>query len=139
MSTKRPKGRPKKQKSYKELRKIWYKKLADEGFNDIEWGSPDSGYLTWTPKPNSADEMRERQTYYRMCERYLQNYQYLRGKDRFIWKLHCKGCTYKEITDTYNKHYKIKVSIWKIHQAVQKILERARAWNETNEAGIFVD
>lgn len=138
----RRKGRPKappKSQSLKELQKIWYKKLHDSGFEDIEWGSPNSGFLTWVPKPDSPEELASRQTYYRMCERYLMNFKSLRGPDRFIWKLHSQGATYGEIQKAYNKTYKPKLSIYTIYYRVQEILKKARKWNETSKHGVFVD
>lgn len=142
MTKKRRSGRPKSKKpqpSLKELQKIWYKKLADEGFEDIEWGGPETRFLTWTPKPDSAEDLASKQTYYRLCERYLLNYKSLRGKERFIWKMHSQGATYDEILLAYNKVYKPKVSVYTIYYRVQEIFKKAKKWNETADAGIFVD
>lgn len=135
-------GRPrskKKQQSLKELQKIWYKKLADSGFKDIEWGGPETRFLTWAPKPDSAQDLASKQTYYRLCERYLFNYKKLRGPRRFIWKMHSQGATYKEITIAYNKKYTPGLSEYTIYYIVQEILEKAKVWNETSEDGVFVD
>lgn len=133
---KKRKPRKKKPQSLQALRKTWYDKLAAEGFEDIEWtGTLDSQYLAYVPTPASMTEMHERITYFNMAEAYLADYR-LKGRDRFIWKLHSQGLTYREITEQHNKKYK-PVSIYSIHNKVQTLLKRCKAFNDSNPAGIF--
>jgi len=130
--------RKKKPENLQQLRKKWYAKLAKSGFEDIEWtGNLDSQYLKYVPVPKSQVEVDERITYFNMAEAYLQDYR-LKGRDRFIWKLHSQGLTYREITEIHNKKYK-PVSMYSIHNKIQTLLKRCKTYNEQNPNGCLYD
>ena len=119
-----------KQVDLQALQKQWYAKLADEGFEDIEWTKGNnSPYLKTALNTKDPFHFVAKQEYYNMAESYLHNRMELRGRERFIWKLHSEGATYEEITNAYNRRYKNHKSVYTIYYDVQKILERCKAWH----------
>ena len=132
---KKPKlSRAKKPQNLQALQKQWYAKLADSGFEDIEWTAGNSSpYLKNAVQTKDPYFFAQKQQYYNMAEAYLQNRMELRGRDRFIWKLHAEGATYEEITTAHNSRYKNHKSVYTIYYEVQKILERCKAWHTKQE------
>lgn len=85
-------------KSFKNLKKEWYKKLEQSGFKDAEtehylkeW---DSHYFQSRIEPDLFDI---KQTYFYQAEQFLQTDSFDSNLDREIWRLHSDGLSYREI------------------------------------------
>jgi hypothetical protein len=111
-----------KEKSYKQLRQEWYKKLKAEGFNDIErrdgefkdsWGIP-------TQLRVSTVFWEAKQEYYYWAEHFLNDYKFDSEIDKAIWEYHMNGIGYRKISDTLAK-VNIKMSRQTICRLVMKL------------------
>ncbi len=97
---------PKNKLSYEQQKQIWYKKLKDEGFVDIEHGdgSINSGVpRTIRTGQNQADTIDAVRSYYAMAAHFLNEYKFENKLDQTIWMYFAEGLTYREIAHTINK------------------------------------
>lgn len=104
---------PPRAKSLKELQKKWYKKLAKEGFEDIEDGNNNlvqytssmflrgrRNNMSFTEIMNSIES---KQDYYRLAGEFLHSHKFKSDRDKFIWEQHCEGVSYRDISDMLAK------------------------------------
>lgn len=92
-----------KQLSYEEQRKIWYEKLKDDGFEDIEdygrdtlkrWATSITGDLL---RVNSKIVIEAKEEYYAMCRYLLSEYKFANNKEQIIWEYHTEGISARNI------------------------------------------
>lgn len=94
----------------KELQEKWYKKLKDEGFNDIEDMSSGGEYLkawhsTYFSSRYTPDSFEMKEDYYRRASHFLYEHKFewipgstlINFKEREAWRLHTEGVSYKQI------------------------------------------
>lgn len=100
-----------------QLKALWYKKLKDTGFKDIETFS---GYIKDWPSQRiqrdfSPEKIQERQEYFRAASQLYWEHEFDSVLEKSIWQLHCEGKSYREISETLrnsrNKLNKDKVQI----------------------------
>lgn len=122
---------PKKQ-TLREIEKLWYAKLAEDGFQDIEVISKNKRLLKeWDSNffRNNFDETQYLATkaYYEEAWILLDEYEFENETHKEIWALHCEGITEREIAK--------KVTVYKksmVHYVITLIAKRVkRKKNET--------
>lgn len=96
----------------KKLQTSWYKKLENEGFEDIE--QDEDNLKLWsieffrTRYNKSLYEAKEE--YYRLAGSFLYEYSFKDATDKFIWKLHAQAISTRDIEEklkaTPHKHIK---------------------------------
>ena len=112
---------PFKNKKFKSLQKLWYKKLAKTGFVDIE--------NTNLPDPDikkcdvihfnkvTPDEYETRTKYYSLARGLLNTFAFESELHKKIWEYHSEGISTRKIEKLINEEYKstsIKLIIQKI-------------------------
>lgn len=117
--------RPSKSKpTLKQLKKQWYNKLKDDGFDDIEYaggtmqvGHP-RGIAIWDPflRELTLD-------YYGMCTDFLNEYKFKNNLERAIWEYYTNGLSHREIS-TILKTLKTKSRIGKSHDSVWRLIKK---------------
>lgn len=95
--------RPRKQQSLAELTEIYYKKLKDSGFEDIEKNE----YLlkTWSTKFSSKqtlDRYEAKEEYFRLARHFLNDYQFSSELEKAIWTYHSEGLSHRNIAQLLN-------------------------------------
>lgn len=115
----------KKPKTYKELKKVWYQKLAKEGFEDIE--SDESHLKRWSSDVFNRKVVTEqyggwqaKAAYYNMAEQLLQEHEFTTEREKTIWEYHTNGISIRDIVEILRKARVKKMS----RQAVWLILHR---------------
>ncbi len=98
---------------YKSLKIIWYKKLADSGFVDIEADEETMkrrGTRTEEfARPRSRRSWEAKQAYYRMATHFLNSYPFASKLDQIIWEYHVEGISIRNISKLLTKaRYKHK-------------------------------
>lgn len=102
---------------FKELQKVWYEKLADQDFKDIEAGNFlkewDSNFFR-----NNFNQIKYDCTvqYYKKGRELLLTYPFENPHQRQIWELHCDGLTIREIARQVKSYRKSMV-----HYVIEKI------------------
>ncbi len=85
------------------LRDRWYKRLADEGFRDIEYsdGSRERGgpYL----KDKAPVQIEAIEAYYTMARHFLIEHEFNREIEKTIWAYYSEGLTYRDIAAIFVK------------------------------------
>jgi len=109
----------KKKEDYETLRKKWYKKLKDSGFNDIESYEYPDGYLNARNFNNVAD-YENKVEYFRFASQFLHEYKFCNPHDEKIWKMHSEGSRYREIAKAMNLH------VSQTFYAIRKIKKKFR-------------
>lgn len=85
------------------LLEVWDKRLAEDGFDDIEQRSKlggQEGRLLAGSSPSSGDLRRalyneEKEDYYRLARQHV--WEMKRGPRRHVWRLHSDGVPYQKI------------------------------------------
>lgn len=93
-----------KKSDYEELRDVWYKKLADEGFEDIE--QDEDTLKTWSNslfQYHSEETRRAKRDYYELAELFMDNYKFENDLDKTIWAYHVNGLSYRKISSILTK------------------------------------
>lgn len=113
-----------KKKQLKEQQDIWYKKLKDEGFEDIEQDEQslirwDSHYFR-TRYPDNT--FRAKEEYYRLAGSFLHSHDFKSEKEKQVWELHAKGLPGTEIFIELRKR---KVKIYKdwVYLTIRRLME----------------
>lgn len=99
------------------LTQKWYKKLANEGFKDIE--SSEAHLEQWHSRyfqdRNTPEEYLENVRYYEMAEEFLQTYNFDTSSEKLVWEKHAQGMTIREIAKKHRK------STFYVHNIVFKL------------------
>lgn len=125
-----------KNKDLRDLKIEWYKKLKDDGFEDIE-SSPDNpdNFKQWaahrfTSAQNNglsrADVLfrgQIKENYYRLAGHLLYEYPFENETDRLIWELHADGHTYVSIIKMLKEQHSIVVYRDSIRKVIKKLRE----------------
>jgi hypothetical protein len=125
-----------KKENLSSLKKLWYAKLKESGFEDIEYADNEYSHIlkvaTRVPKSIEGKE----RFYFK-----LRNYLTHRPNwtehrvHRFVAKLYADGATYREIIKAAQDAGHKKFSIFFVHKSVKRFIERAFKWNKTCPEG----
>lgn len=113
---------PKKPKAplteYDKIRAVWYKRLEEDGFYDIE--QDDNNLKVWSlsfVRKRPLELMESREAYYHMARKFLNDYAFADAKERYIWEQHAEGFGTREIAKTLLTSFQVKTnrtSVWQI-------------------------
>jgi len=86
------------------LKSLWYKKLKQKGFDDIE---QDEDHLKrWTSSSLKTDGYQKheaREEYYRLAGQFAHEHTFSSKQEKFMWQKHAEGATIKEIIVLANR------------------------------------
>lgn len=113
-----------KKSDYEKQKSIWYKKLKDSGFKDIEY---DENWMkSCLPRPNATIRdplVRETvQAYYSMAYYFLNEYKFETDLDKTIWEYHAEGISARNIVRLLKK-VKTKQKIYRrfVQEKISKL------------------
>jgi len=101
-------------KTLKELQKLWYKKLADTGFVDIEESSKMQYHGSYFRERYTPDQFRAKEDYYRLASMHLESYAFVSNREYQAWALLTRVC------DTYETGMLLGIS----HDVVGRIRKK---------------
>lgn len=107
---------------YDKLRAIWYQKLKDEGYNDIE--SDEDHLKTWSTKfasKKSQADWQAKATYYSMASNFLNDYPFENDLERIIWEYHANAISVRDIAITLNKAGITKTNRTTVWQTIKRL------------------
>lgn len=90
-----------KTKKFKDLQKLWYKKLKDDGFDDIE--KNEYRLKLWhsvhfrDPRRSDPEVVSARHSYYRIAGQFLFDHKFDTLLEKQIWKHHSEGKSIRDI------------------------------------------
>ncbi len=87
-------------KEFKALKKEWYDKLKENGFEDIEHlDNSLARYESYHHAERYNDDIKRdaKIYYYDKAEKFYQNYKFSSEKDKTIWKFHKEGISVRNI------------------------------------------
>jgi hypothetical protein len=109
---------------FKKLQAKWDKKLADDGFFDIE--QRDGNLKVWASHLHKVHYnetlYRAKEDYYRLAGQFLHDHKFDSRLERAVWELHSTGVGMREIVVMLKKR-RMKIYKWKVQQIVKKLSE----------------
>lgn len=113
-----------KPKTYNQLRKEWYKKLKDSGFNDIERRDGEFKDSRGIPTQLRVTKVfwEAKETYYYLAQHFLTEYKFESELEKTIWEYHLNGISYRNISKILEK-VNIRADRQKIFKIVKKLKE----------------
>ncbi len=123
--------KPNKPEDYKTLRALWYKKLKDEGFEDLE--QADGNLRTWSvwfSRTNTPEVFQAKQTYFYLATQFLSDYTFENKTERTIWEYHSESVSIRDTVKIMNRlkrSDKTKVSRDQVWQTVRKLKKAMQA------------
>lgn len=81
------------QRQFSKLKDKWYKKLKDEGFNDIEYNEDKLKLYDSTKFPAYYNEVtsKAKEDYYRLAVQFCSDHKFKTKYDKAVWELHALG------------------------------------------------
>jgi len=121
----------KKPQSYNELKEVWYKKLADEGFEDLETDEDRlKKYLqTIFSRKNVTEQgggWQAKAAYYQMADRFLAEHDFITELEKTIWEYHANAISLRDISETLRKagvEAMSRQSVWLIVRRLEAIMK----------------
>lgn len=110
-----------------QLQQFWYKKLEDEGFEDIE--QTDGKLKSWSSRfaHSRIQELREeKEPYYYMCNQFLNEYKFDSRFEQIIWEYHSNALSSREIAKIFDKAKVYKTNrqtVWLIIKRLEKAMK----------------
>lgn len=89
---------------YAKLKKVWYKKLAKSGFEDIETNK--EKLKVWSNRftqQKSVDSREAKEQYYHMATSFLNSYKFSSQIEKIIWEYHTEGISGRDIAKILKK------------------------------------
>jgi hypothetical protein len=118
---------PRKKSEYEELRAIWYEKLKEEGFKDIE--SDEHRLKVWSSSKFSKEPVelwQAKEAYYSMAAKFLVDHKFEDKLERIVWEYYSNGMSVRDIATTLNKvgiTQMKRTSIWEIISRLEDIMK----------------
>jgi len=116
-----------KKTEYERIRDVWYKKLKDSGFEDIE--QPGGSINIGAPRSihfQEEDLRQITQDYYCMAYHFLNSYEFDSELERVIWDYHTNGLSNRAIGKLLKQTKISKISrdmVWKIVSRLENIMK----------------
>lgn len=113
----------------KDLQKLWYKKLKDSGFEDIE--DENNELKVWSSafrRKKSLVSWEAKESYYHMANKFLNEYQFENSLDKIVWEYHSNAISMRDISDLLIKT-KVKKNfnrtyVWRILARLQDSMKK---------------
>lgn len=136
----------KKQPTELELAKaIWYKKLEESGFVDIE--QDEDNLKSWSAKfatKKSQELWKAKESYYHMATHFLNDYKFETPIEKIIWEYHAEAISVQDISRILRKLRYRKLgqrskidhnSVWAVISKLEKIMKNMYLPSQTEENG----
>lgn len=107
---------------YQKQKEIWYKKLKQSGFEDIE--SDENNLKEWSSKfarKKSLESMIAKQTYYNLATQFLNIFAFETELEKVVWTYHTEGISVRNIAKTLKKAKIKKINRQKVWLIVKKL------------------
>lgn len=120
-----------KKQTFSQLKDLWYKKLKDSGFDDIE---SDEDHLkrymqTMFNQKRVVEQhggWQIKAAYYQMAENFLHNHAFESEIDRAIWEYHTNAIAIRDIVITLNDTKLLKTSrqtVWRTINRLEHLMK----------------
>lgn len=118
---------------FKKLKELWYKKLRDSGFTDIEYSNESlktvkrSDHFTRKRAQTQYGGFERKRDYYYLANHFLNEHAFEKELHKVIWEYHTNGISIRKITDllTGTKIIKInRTTVWAIIKNLKTIMNK---------------
>jgi hypothetical protein len=107
--------------TFKQLQELWYRKLENTGFQDLEKNEFEfkKPYLSVIDK-RVHGRWKEQLEYYLMAGKFLHDYKFKTTRERNIWTYHANGLTVKSIVELLGK-VRIKTNRGRVQRTIYRL------------------
>lgn len=123
---------------YDQVRAVWYEKLRQDGFVDIE--QDENNLRVWSTeftKSKFLNNWREKEEYYYIATTFLNDYSFETELDRVIWEYHTNAISVRNIADTLNKTGIVQTDRNEIQRTITRLrtIMMQTAWSGHEDNG----
>lgn len=116
----------KKPQSLNELKKIWYKKLEESGFEDLEADETrmKKSLQTIFNRKSVTEQYggwQAKAAYYQMCDRFLLEHPFTTELEKAIWEYHTNAISFRDIAETLKKANILPASRQSVFRVVHRL------------------
>lgn len=117
-----------KKTDYDRIKSVWYKKLKDEGFKDIEHddNSINASSLSRSFKWKDPELRQIVQDYYAMAYHFLNEHAFTNELEKVMWEYHTNGLSIRNIVKLLNQVSSEKtnrIKVWKIIKKLEDTMK----------------
>lgn len=129
-------------KEFHDLRKEWYKKLKEEGFEDVEWQSSHGTQSPYMKRSTGSIRRKHRfetEQYYQIVANFATHYPFDSNLESVIMQKHALGWSYRRISKHLRAEYGTKGMIAcpaTICNKLKKLREIMFDWDQNNIEGL---
>lgn len=111
-----------KSKEFQDQQAIWYKKLKDSGFDDVEQDEERLKNHSTNFFRNNFNETAytANLNYYRLAGQFLHDHKFQSKKERLIWELHSEGHGRAKIVE-YLKQRRFKTYAYQVQHTIERL------------------
>lgn len=132
-------------RAFAKLQSEWYKRLAADGLDDIEWHDSSTGKGQGSPYLKRPDQMRMKHSkpasfeFYRLCACYLEhrNWKGTATGDKLIWEMYTDGITYRKILRALEAKLGKRRSLFYVHGRIQSMRTHMQSWHREHPEGLL--
>lgn len=111
------------------LQKVWYKKLKDTGFKDMEDPNGPRNGGRGAPRVDNITDMQQEmiREYYSRARQFLQEHTFEDAVDRFVWEHFSEGTSVREISIKLEKELNVikkKTAVWQIAKRLEELMKQ---------------
>lgn len=118
---------------FEKLKKVWYQKLKESGFKDIE--SKNGSVGRGAPRVDNITEVQQEaiKEYYSMTRHFLTEHKFESEQDRFIWEQYSEGLSVRDISKLLKQQgiKKQKDAVWYVVKRLEKIMKDQASENNS--------
>jgi hypothetical protein len=122
----------KQQSDYESLRDIWYKKLKDAGFEDIERDETQLKVYSSFKFGKKRGQLQHgggefKEAYYYMATHFLNDYKFDNEVEKIVWSLHTEAVSVANITKYLHAHKIAKTNrqyVWEMVKKLEDLMKK---------------
>lgn len=130
-----------KDEDFQKLQALWYQRLKEDGFEDIENTSLREPALIqfhsqYFFSNHTEDSIADLQDWFDFCSEFLFRYQLWQNlKEHLIWTYYCKGFSQRKIADLLFKEHQMKIHSTSVHFVLAKLTKilKSLSWVESHQ------
>ena len=105
-------------RAYRDLERLWYNKLKESGFDDIEDSRGERPLKSWHStlfQNYGSEQFRAKQLYFECARALIHTHKISTQIEKRIWALHSEGVSIREIM------LRVKKSFWMVRHTIEQV------------------
>lgn len=130
------------QEDFKKLKDLWYSRLKEDGFEDIEKTSLDEPLLKqfhsqyFHFSKHTEESISDMQEWFDFCSDFLHRYHDWKSrKEKLVWEYYCQGHSQRTISKLLESEHQMKAHNTSVHFVLAKLTKilKSLSWVEVHQ------